>query len=88
MPKTGIYSKKLLASKTEVEPEPKSNNERVKRLLDKLEQAASLNCFEERAKVLNYIDEFNLFIQNDAYTEDDLKRIFYVSQLQIKHDFF
>lgn len=38
--KAGIYSKQLLASKTEVEPEPKSNNERVKRLLDKLELAA------------------------------------------------
>jgi len=40
VPKTGIYSKQALASKTEVDPEPKSNNERVKRLLDKLEQAA------------------------------------------------
>lgn len=84
VPKTGIYSKQALASKTEVDPEPKSNNERVKRLLDKLEQAAQLSDFEERAKVLNYLDEFNLFIQNDAYTDDDLKRIFYGNGLTQK----
>jgi hypothetical protein len=68
-----------LLSKTEVETEPKTNQERVNRLLEKLEKAAYLNDVQERAKVLRYLDDFNLNIQNNAYSSDDLSRIFYVS---------
>lgn len=50
------------------EAPPKDNNERVERLLTKLENASRLTDMEEMSRELRYLDEFDL--HTAAYNED------------------
>ena len=59
------------------EAPPKDNNERVSRLLLKLENASYMNDMEELSNELRYLQEFDL--HTAAYNEDQIKRTFLVS---------
>ena len=61
------------------EAPPKDNNERVERLLTKLENASKTKDMEEMTRELRYLDEFDL--HTAAYSEDQIKRTFLVSKI-------
>ena len=63
------------------EAPPKDNNERVERLLTKLERASQLADMEELSRELRYLEEFDLF--SSAYNDDQIKRTFLVSHLKL-----
>lgn len=64
------------------EAPPKDNNERVERLLTKLENASRLTDMEEMSRELRYLDEFDL--HTAAYNEDQIKRTFLVSLYHVQ----
>lgn len=61
------------------EPPPKDCNQRIERLLTKLENASKSTDFEEAARELRYIEEFELISDNYYYNDDQIKRALIVS---------
>ena len=73
-------SKRNPLTTTDAEAPPKDNNERVERLLTKLENASKTTNMEEMTRELRYLEEFDL--QSAAYNEDQIKRLFSVSDVE------
>ena len=61
------------------EPPPKDCNERIERLLARLESAAKSTDFKEAHRQLRYLDEFELISGNYSYKDDQIKRALIVS---------
>ena len=59
---------------------PKNCNERIERLLTKLENAAKITTdFREAIRQLRSLDDFELISPNVAYNDDQIKRALIVS---------
>ena len=59
------------------EAPPRDNNERIERLLVKLERAAQTSDMELMSHELRYLSEFDLHL--NSYSDDQIKRAFIVS---------